>query len=246
MRQRLGLAAALLRQPELLMLDEPTNGLDPQGIGEIRQLLLALHAAGTTIFLSSHLLAEVEQLCSRVGVLDRGRLVVQSELAALQTPTGRIVLHTPDPALAVSLLDGRVEHRDARPAAGARRRPGRAERAAGRPGRPGHRAAGAAAHPGGLGAGADRSEHRPGGAADDRDRDLQAVPPAAHLADHRAAGRAAHRGGDPAGDHPSRPAAGPGTGLPVGGAEQRLAVLGRRAGHRAAAVPADRGRGGGR
>jgi ABC-2 type transport system ATP-binding protein len=112
MRQRLGLAAALLRQPELLVLDEPTNGLDPQGIGEIRQLLLALHAAGTTIFLSSHLLAEVEQLCSRVGVLDRGRLVVQSELAALQRPTGRIVLHTPDPALAVSLLNGRVEHLD--------------------------------------------------------------------------------------------------------------------------------------
>jgi ABC-type multidrug transport system ATPase subunit len=112
MRQRLGLAAALLRQPELLILDEPTNGLDPQGIGEIRQLLLALHAAGTTIFLSSHLLAEVEQLCSRVGVLDRGRLIVQSELAALQTPTGRIVLHTPDPALAISLLDGRVEHRE--------------------------------------------------------------------------------------------------------------------------------------
>ncbi|HEX4728700.1 MAG TPA: ATP-binding cassette domain-containing protein [Jatrophihabitans sp.] len=112
MRQRLGLAAALLRQPELLILDEPTNGLDPQGIGEVRQLLLALHQAGTTIFLSSHLLAEVEQMCSRVGVLDRGRLVVQSELAALQTPTGRIVLRTPDPALAVSLLDGRVEHRE--------------------------------------------------------------------------------------------------------------------------------------
>ena len=84
MRQRLGLAAALLRQPELLILDEPTNGLDPQGIGEIRQLLLKLHAAGTTIFLSSHLLAEVEQLCTRVGVLDRGRLIVQSELAELQ------------------------------------------------------------------------------------------------------------------------------------------------------------------
>jgi len=112
MRQRLGLAAALLRQPELLILDEPTNGLDPQGIGEIRQLLLKLHAAGTTIFLSSHLLAEVEQLCSKVGVLDRGRLIVQSDLAALQAPTGRIVLRTPDPALAVSLLDGRVAHRD--------------------------------------------------------------------------------------------------------------------------------------
>jgi ABC-type multidrug transport system ATPase subunit len=112
MRQRLGLAAALLREPELLILDEPTNGLDPQGIGEIRQLLLKLHAAGTTIFLSSHLLAEVEQLCSRVGVLDRGRLIVQSDLASLQAPTGRILVCTTDPALAVSLLGGRVVHRD--------------------------------------------------------------------------------------------------------------------------------------
>jgi len=67
MRQRLGLAAALLRTPRLLVLDEPTNGLDPQGIREIRELLMKLHAAGTTIFLSSHLLAEVEQMCTRVG-----------------------------------------------------------------------------------------------------------------------------------------------------------------------------------
>jgi ABC-2 type transport system ATP-binding protein len=108
MRQRLGLATALLRQPELLILDEPTNGLDPQGIGEIRQLLLKLHAAGTTIFLSSHLLAEVEQLCTRVGVLDRGRLVVQAQLADLQAPTGRIVLRTPDLPVAAALLGERV------------------------------------------------------------------------------------------------------------------------------------------
>ncbi|HEU5270611.1 MAG TPA: ABC transporter ATP-binding protein, partial [Jatrophihabitans sp.] len=108
MRQRLGLAAALLRQPELLILDEPSNGLDPQGIGEIRQLLLKLNAAGTTIFLSSHLLAEVEQLCTRVGVLDRGRLVVQAPLAELQAPTGRIVLRTPDVRAAAQLLAGRV------------------------------------------------------------------------------------------------------------------------------------------
>jgi ABC-2 type transport system ATP-binding protein len=113
MRQRLGLATALLRQPELLILDEPTNGLDPQGIGEIRQLLLKLHAAGTTIFLSSHLLAEVEQLCTRVGVLDRGRLVVQAQLAELQAPTGRIVLRTPDLPAAAALLGERVvESRD--------------------------------------------------------------------------------------------------------------------------------------
>ena len=106
MRQRLGLAAALLRTPELLILDEPTNGLDPQGIREIRELLLGLHAKGTTVFLSSHLLAEVEQLCDRVGVLDRGRLVVQDQLSALQQPTGRVVVHTPDPSHAVAFLSG--------------------------------------------------------------------------------------------------------------------------------------------
>jgi len=111
MRQRLGIAAALLRAPQLLVLDEPTNGLDPQGIHEIRDLLLGLNATGTTIFLSSHLLAEVEQMCTRVGVLDRGRLVVQDELSALQAPTGRTVVVTPDPDRAVALLDGRVEVR---------------------------------------------------------------------------------------------------------------------------------------
>jgi ABC-type multidrug transport system ATPase subunit len=112
MRQRLGLANALLRRPRLLVLDEPTNGLDPQGIHEIRDLLLGLNAAGTTIFLSSHLLAEVEHMCSRVGVLDAGRLVVQEQLDVLRRPTGRCVVHTPDGDLALSLLDGRVEHRD--------------------------------------------------------------------------------------------------------------------------------------
>jgi ABC-2 type transport system ATP-binding protein len=112
MRQRLGLAGALLDTPELLVLDEPTNGLDPQGIREIRELLLGLHANGTTIFLSSHLLAEVEQLCTRVGVLDRGRLILQEDLATLQAPTGRTVVHTPDAAAALTLLDGRVELRD--------------------------------------------------------------------------------------------------------------------------------------
>jgi len=112
MRQRLGLAAALLRAPRLLVLDEPTNGLDPQGIREIRELLLQLHAGGTTIFLSSHLLAEVEQMCTRVGVLDRGRLVLQEELSVLQAPTGRTVVRTPDANRAQALLDGRLERRD--------------------------------------------------------------------------------------------------------------------------------------
>ncbi len=112
MRQRLGIAAALIRRPELLVLDEPTNGLDPRGIHEIRDLLLGLNADGTTVFLSSHLLAEVEQLCKRVGVVDRGRLVLQESLATLRAPTGQVVLRTPDPEWAVSLLDGSVRRRD--------------------------------------------------------------------------------------------------------------------------------------
>jgi ABC-2 type transport system ATP-binding protein len=108
MRQRLGLAAALLRRPELLVLDEPTNGLDPQGITEVRELLLELNRGGTTVFLSSHLLAEVEQLCTRVGVLDRGRLVLQDELARLTAPTGATVVSTPDAGRVRAVLDGRV------------------------------------------------------------------------------------------------------------------------------------------
>jgi ABC-2 type transport system ATP-binding protein len=112
MRQRLGLAGALLRRPELLVLDEPTNGLDPQGIREIRELLLSLHEQGTTIFLSSHLLAEVEQLCTRVGVLDRGRMVIQDDLATLQQPTGRTYVRTPDVVEVRALLDGQVEQHD--------------------------------------------------------------------------------------------------------------------------------------
>jgi ABC-2 type transport system ATP-binding protein len=111
MRQRLGLAAALLRSPELLILDEPTNGLDPRGIREIRDLLVELNEAGTTVFLSSHLLSEVEQLATRVGVFDRGRLVLQDSLAALRAPTGLVEVRTPDAGRAVALLDGRVERR---------------------------------------------------------------------------------------------------------------------------------------
>ncbi|MGK5171357.1 ATP-binding cassette domain-containing protein [Geodermatophilus sp. CPCC 205761] len=108
MRQRLGLAAALLRRPELLVLDEPTNGLDPQGITEVRALLLDLHRGGTTVLLSSHLLAEVEQLCTRVGVLDRGRLVLQDDLATLTAPTGATLVTTPAADRARAVLDGRV------------------------------------------------------------------------------------------------------------------------------------------
>ena len=112
MRQRLGLAAALIRQPRLLILDEPGNGLDPRGIRDLRELLTGLNEAGVTVFLSSHLLAEVEQLCTRVGVLNDGRLVLQDDLTVLRAPTGRIVLDTPDADQVAALLDGHVEQRD--------------------------------------------------------------------------------------------------------------------------------------
>ena len=112
MRQRLGLAAALLRNPRLLILDEPTNGLDPRGIREIRNLLIELNQNGTTVFLSSHLLSEVDELCDRVGIVDRGRLVLEEKLATLHAHTGRVVVDTPDPAAVVSMLDGQVELRE--------------------------------------------------------------------------------------------------------------------------------------
>jgi ABC-type multidrug transport system ATPase subunit len=109
MRQRLGLASALLRRPRLLVLDEPTNGLDPAGIREVRDLLLQLNREGTTVFLSSHLLSEVEALCTRIGVLDRGRLVLQDELSVFQAPTGLVEVATPDLHQAASLLGQPVE-----------------------------------------------------------------------------------------------------------------------------------------
>jgi ABC-2 type transport system ATP-binding protein len=112
MRQRLGLAAALLRQPRLLVLDEPTNGLDPKGIHEIRDLLIELNAAGTTVFLSSHLLSEVEQLCTRVGIVDRGRLVLEDELATIRGATGLVLVQSPDAAEVVPLLNGQLVARD--------------------------------------------------------------------------------------------------------------------------------------
>ncbi|MCL1870329.1 MAG: ATP-binding cassette domain-containing protein [Promicromonosporaceae bacterium] len=83
MKQRLGLAAALLRPRDLLVLDEPTNGLDPQGTREVRNLVRELAAGGTTVLVSSHLLAEIEQVCSHVGIMSRGRLVLQGDRSVL-------------------------------------------------------------------------------------------------------------------------------------------------------------------
>ncbi len=107
MRQRLGIAAALLQPRDLLMLDEPTNGLDPQGTREVRHLVADLAADGTTIFLSSHLLVEIEQLCDHVGVMRTGRLVAQGPLPELRGLTAkRFRLVTPDHAAALTVLAG--------------------------------------------------------------------------------------------------------------------------------------------
>ncbi|HEX3705334.1 MAG TPA: ABC transporter ATP-binding protein [Mycobacteriales bacterium] len=84
MKQRLGIAAALLQPRELLILDEPTNGLDPQGTREVRNLIRELSADGLTVLVSSHLLAEVEQVCTHVGIMSVGRLVVQGTLEDLR------------------------------------------------------------------------------------------------------------------------------------------------------------------
>ncbi|HSP36822.1 MAG TPA: ABC transporter ATP-binding protein [Frankiaceae bacterium] len=104
MKQRLGLAAALLRTPRLLVLDEPTNGLDPAGVREMRDLLGKLNAAGTTVLLSSHQLGEVQSLCTRVGMVSHGRMVVQDSVASLRRPTGKVHVVTSDVNTAVAVL----------------------------------------------------------------------------------------------------------------------------------------------
>jgi ABC-2 type transport system ATP-binding protein len=105
MRQRLGLANALLRPRQLLILDEPTNGMDPQGTREIRHLIRDLAADGTTVFLSSHLLAEIEQVCTHVAVMNLGQLLAQSSLSALQaSTTSRVRVDTDDIELAAQVL----------------------------------------------------------------------------------------------------------------------------------------------
>jgi ABC-2 type transport system ATP-binding protein len=106
MRQRLGIAAALLRDPALLILDEPANGLDPAGIREIRELVRALGAEGRTVFISSHILSEVQQMCDRVAILTRGRCVASGtvrEVLSGREPT-RLTVRLDDLAAGASTL----------------------------------------------------------------------------------------------------------------------------------------------
>ena len=85
MRQRLGIAASLLRNPRLLLLDEPATGLDPGGMRDMRRLVRRLADEGMTVLLSSHLLGEVEEVCNRVAIVRRGRVVYEGEIADLDT-----------------------------------------------------------------------------------------------------------------------------------------------------------------
>ncbi|MCW2927458.1 MAG: transporter [Thermoleophilia bacterium] len=111
MRQRLGIARALLHDPELLILDEPSNGLDPAGIRDMRNLLRSFAAEGRTVFVSSHLLGEMEQMCDHVAVLKEGRLVADGQVDLLSGGAGgtalrRIRFGVTDLARARGVLDG--------------------------------------------------------------------------------------------------------------------------------------------
>jgi ABC-2 type transport system ATP-binding protein len=115
MKQRLGLAAALLKEPRLLILDEPTNGLDPVGMADMRTLLRKLAAEGVTVLLSSHLLAEVEQICDRFGVITNGHLVAETTIAELRAGgTLRVRAEPSDRAKThlVSLVGAAAVHAD--------------------------------------------------------------------------------------------------------------------------------------
>ena len=108
MKQRLGLAYALLGDPELLFLDEPTNGMDPAGMAEVRDLIRNLGTGGRTVLLSSHLLHEVEQVCDSVAILSRGRLIAQGNVKDLVRPGDgeRVRLRTTDNSKTIEILQG--------------------------------------------------------------------------------------------------------------------------------------------
>ena len=115
MRQRLGIAAALLRQPKLMLLDEPATGLDPAGMRDMRRLIRRLANEGMTVLLSSHLLAEVEELCNRVAIVRQGRIVYEGEIAALKRGAGTTYrLETTDDERALKISAAQPGVADAR------------------------------------------------------------------------------------------------------------------------------------
>ncbi|QIX28037.1 ATP-binding cassette domain-containing protein [Nocardioides sp. JQ2195] len=104
MKQRLGVASALMGEPDLIVLDEPTNGLDPAGMADMRALIVELARGGQSVLLSSHLLDEVQEICDRVGVINRGRLLRESTVADLRGSTHiTLAAHPVDDALAVAM-----------------------------------------------------------------------------------------------------------------------------------------------
>jgi ABC-2 type transport system ATP-binding protein len=114
MKQRLGVAIALLNAPDLLVLDEPANGLDPLGIVEMRDLMSRLAAEGRAIFLCSHVLREVEAICTRVAIIDRGRIVHQGSVDEVLAGTGEFWLHVAEPGQVLALLQAQAWGRTAR------------------------------------------------------------------------------------------------------------------------------------
>jgi ABC-2 type transport system ATP-binding protein len=116
MRQRLGVARCLLADPLLLILDEPTNGLDPGGIQEFREMIRAMiEQEGRTVFLSSHLLDEVEKICDHAAIVDRGKIITQGAIAELAEGSTRheLIVGVNDPERALEVLDGRAQVREA-------------------------------------------------------------------------------------------------------------------------------------
>ncbi|QBD77170.1 ABC transporter ATP-binding protein [Ktedonosporobacter rubrisoli] len=114
MKQRLGVAIALLHDPDIVVLDEPANGLDPAGIVEMRDLMYQLAARGKTVFLSSHILSEIQQICSRVAVINRGQLLTEAAVEDLTRGTGEFLVKVEEPIRALALLHDQPWGRKAR------------------------------------------------------------------------------------------------------------------------------------
>ena len=114
MKQRLGVAMALLQDPDVLILDEPANGLDPAGIVEMRDLMHQLSAAGKTVFISSHLLTEVQQICTRVAIINLGKLVTESTVEELTSGQGEFAVTLERAQEALALVQAQSWGREAR------------------------------------------------------------------------------------------------------------------------------------
>ena len=184
MKQRLGIAQALLHSPELIVLDEPTSGLDPRGMKDVRELIRELGAAGTTVFLSSHLLHEVEQVCTRAVIINKGHVVVQGPVSELRPQNDAIKVLTGDQGRAAEVLRGQFGAGGVQGGRGVPHRRGRRGRRArdgppagrGRRRRP-RRRAGERAGPRGLLPRADRHRRRRRAGAAQEARRPRPAPP---------------------------------------------------------------------